>query len=375
MTGFTFVHTSDLHLGKGFGQMPLELRGRLVEARHEVLERLVQVARDNNAGHILVAGDTFDTTGPSGQVRRQAATVMSGAAEIQWWIIPGNHDSLQAEELWSAFESESGDNVHLLREAAPVEIEAGVFLLPAPLPRQFPGVDLTKWMADAVTPDDALRIGLAHGGVVSFGEETDTSALIPPDRSKTARLDYLALGDWHGYLPVGGQTFYCGTPESDRFKHDGRGACLVVTLPEPGALPEVKQVDTGRFEWTSIDLPLSPGGDAPAELQRLLPQDRATRRDVLLQLHARGFLRMAERGSFDEALEQAEPDFARLILLDEALATEYEVDDLNQIATGGALRAAADDLYAETQNDDLSAMDARVAQTALNRLWALVREG
>ncbi|PSL16046.1 metallophosphoesterase family protein [Shimia abyssi] len=375
MTEFTFVHTSDLHLGKGFGQMPDELRGRLIEARHEVLARLIQVARAHNAGHVLVAGDMFDSTGPSEGVRRQAATAMSASEDLQWWIIPGNHDSLQGEELWAAFDSESGDNVHVLREAATLEIEPDVYLLPAPLPRQFPGVDLTGWMADADTPEGALRIGLAHGGVVSFGEDFDSSALIPPDRAKTAQLDYLAMGDWHGYLPVGDRTYYCGSPERDRFKHNGRGACLVVTLAGNGATPKVESVETGRFDWRFADLPLNPGMDAGAELERLLPADRAVRRDVLVQLHATGFLRMAERGAFDEALQQAEPDFARLILQDEELATEYEVGDLDLIAVSGALRAAAEDLHNETQNTDLSAEDARVAQAALNRLWSLVKEG
>lgn len=69
---FRFIHSSDLHLGKRFGNMPLELRGRLREARHAVIGRLASLAREHGAGVILLAGDTFDTETPTPDIRRQA---------------------------------------------------------------------------------------------------------------------------------------------------------------------------------------------------------------------------------------------------------------------------------------------------------------
>ena len=375
MTEFRFIHTSDLHLGKGFGSLPETLRGRLIEARHEVIDRLAEAARAHKAGHVLVAGDMFDTTGPSAQVRRQAATAMRTAQDIQWWIIPGNHDSLRAEELWRAFENEAGDNVHLMRDAAPVEIVPDVWLLAAPLPRQFPGTDLTAWMPKAGTSQGAFRIGLAHGGVVSFGENSDGSAVIPPDRAETAGLDYLALGDWHGRMKVTERTWYSGTPERDRFKHDGRGGCLAVTLIAPGAVPDVKSVDVGRFDWSTPELMLSPGMDVETEMARILSASISTRRDVLVQLRVHGFLRMSERGRLDDEVTRVAPDFACFSMRDGDLSTEYETTDLDLIATGGALRSAAEELHAQARGVAGSAEDKRIAQAALNRLWSLVREG
>lgn len=372
---FRFIHSSDLHLGKGFGSMPEDLRGRLIEARHEVLGRLAQAARDQGAGHVLLAGDTFDTTGPSDQVRRQAATAMTAAEGIDWWIIPGNHDSLAGEELWRRFETEAGPNVHVLREAAPVEMATGVQLLPAPLPRQFPGHDLTAWMDGAATPEGAIRIGLAHGGITDFGEDFDSSARIAPDRAARARLDYMALGDWHGMLAVDDRTRYCGTPERDRFRHDGRGVCLAVTVEAPGAVPRIETVTVGRFDWSAPALALSPGDDVVARLQALLHPDRTARRNVLLRVGASGFLRMAERGMLDEAAAAAAPDFAFFELDQGGLRTEHEAGDLDLIASGGALRRAAETLRREARDDALSLDRQRVAEAALNRLWSLVKEG
>jgi exonuclease SbcD len=94
-----FIHTSDLHLGKRFGRMPEELRGRLAEARHSVIARLTELARSNNAAAILVAGDVFDTETPSPSILRQALQAMAAEPRVKWVLIPGNHDSLVADEL------------------------------------------------------------------------------------------------------------------------------------------------------------------------------------------------------------------------------------------------------------------------------------
>jgi DNA repair exonuclease SbcCD nuclease subunit len=62
---FRFLHSSDLHLGKPFGNFSDDLRGRLREARHTAIDRLAQKAREHGAQTILLAGDTFDTETPS----------------------------------------------------------------------------------------------------------------------------------------------------------------------------------------------------------------------------------------------------------------------------------------------------------------------
>ncbi|MCB1396777.1 MAG: metallophosphoesterase [Rhodobacteraceae bacterium] len=370
---FRFLHSADLHLGRRFGNRPEALRGRLIEARHQILPRLAAAAREHGARDILLAGDTFDTETPGDAIWRQALAEMAGADDLRWWLLPGNHDSLTAEALWANLAGMAPAHVRVLTDSAPIDLAPGVVLLPAPLRRRRPGRDLTAWMAGAATPEGALRIGLAHGPVQQFHEDAEPGAVIPPDRAQTAGLDYLALGDWHGQLTLGARTAYAGTPEADGFRHTGRGACLAVSVTA-GADPVVTRVETGQFHWAEAALPLVPGQDPVAALAALLPPSGAARRNHLLRLRAEGRATLAAQQALREAAGAAAPDFALFDLDTRALDTEIDADDLDALDHGGALRMAAEALAAQARDSARTEDDRRIAAGALNRLFAYLRE-
>ena len=374
MVRFRFIHSSDLHLGRRFGNFPDDIRGRLVEARHAAIDSLSAAARDHGAGHVLIAGDLFDTETPSDRVWRQALAAMAAAEDIQWWIIPGNHDSLAAETLWDLVRAQPPVNMHLCDAAKPVEIAPGATLLPSPVPSRSPGRDVTTWMGGCRTLEGSLRIGLAHGGIVTFGSEDDGAEIIAPDRAPSAGLDYLALGDWHGLMRVGDRTYYSGSPEHDRFKHPGRGVCLAVTIPGLGAVPEVSEIVTGRFDWQGTSLELTPEQKAAEALAAALPGEGAARRDTLVRVRASGWTRLPERMELARAIREAAPEFGYFELTDAELKTECAPEDLDDIAQGGALRMAAEDLYRDAEDDAKSAEDRAVAAAALRRLYSYLRE-
>lgn len=370
---FRFVHSSDLHLGKRFGQFSGDLPAKLREARHAAIGRLGNLAREGGASAILLAGDTFDTETPSPEVRRQALAEMHHHAPIRWIILPGNHDSLQAAQLWSALREEAPDNVTLAVEAAPITLAPGVSLLPAPCTTRRPGRDLTEWMCGANTGDGAIRIGLAHGAVQDFSEEGGGLDVIAPDRAQRAGLTYLALGDWHGGVEIDPRTRYSGTPEPDRFKHDRPGEALLVSIEAALAVPDVTRLETGSFAWRTLAFDLLDGEDAVARLNGLLPESRLRRRS-LIKLVAGGRARLESRSALSASVESLRPDFALLEFDDEALATECEADDLDAIDRAGALREAADALLAEAADAARSGEDREIARAALGRLYAYAQK-
>ncbi|MGR9244067.1 metallophosphoesterase family protein (plasmid) [Rhizobium leguminosarum] len=365
---FRFIHSSDLHLGKRFGNFAGDLPGRLREARHDVITRLAQHAREQNATTVLLAGDTFDTETPAPHVRRQAFAEMAHHASIKWVILPGNHDSLQATQLWATLNAEVPDNVVLAVEPAPIELATDVVLLPAPCTTRRPGRDLTEWMDGQATPDRTLRIGLAHGAIRSFSEEATASEVIAPDRARRAGLDYLALGDWHGAVGVDQRTHYCGTPEPDRFKHDAPGAALLVSLGS-SIEPEIQALPTASFVWRSLDLHLLEGDAPEPALNSLLPGLRE-RRNSLIRVVATGHSRLAARAELVAAIDRVVPDFAFLELDQTGLTTECEVEDLDQIDRSGALREAANALLVEAADERRASSEREIARAALVRLYS-----
>ncbi len=364
-----FVHTSDLHLGKRFGQFPEELRGRLTEARHKSIEILSNLAKSQGANLILVAGDVFDTGTPSPAIIRQSLRQMAADPTIRWVLLPGNHDSMISDQLWHTIEQDRSDNIILATKSEPIEISSGVFLLPAPCLNRRPGHDLTEWMSSVSLPTDCIRIGLAHGPVQSFGED-GASDIITPDRSELAGLDYLALGDWHGQIQINKRTWYSGTPEPDRHKHDMPGQALVVSIVEHGALPEITAIETGYFNWNTETLSVLPGENAAKLFSEMLPEV-SCRRNTLLSITLEGRIRFPERLDLEKAIKKNQPDFAWLEAHSEKLGNELVVDDLDNIDKAGALRTAAEVLLTEAQLDsDLNGP----AATALSLLYMFAQE-
>lgn len=372
---FRFIHTADLHLGRRFASFgdeegAAETRAHLVTARAEQVARLAEAARAHGAVDILVAGDLFDTETPAPTVVSHALNAMGAAAPVRWWIIPGNHDSLAAEALWETVADRRPANVAVLATTAPVDLAPGVVLLPSPVTSRYPGRDLSAPMAAIETPAGAIRIGLAHGAVWSFG--TEGLATIPLDRQDTARLDYLALGDRHAFTRVASRTAYPGTPERDGFSFDGPGTAVAVTIAAAGAEPVIDPIATGKFAWHADRLALLPGMDVAAALEALLPLDRAARARVLLRVAATGRASLAERAALAAAARRHQADFRHFHLDEAALTLEDAAGDLDEIAPAGPLRVAAERLASAARQGPEAERD--VAAAALARLYTLTRE-
>ena len=366
---FRFLHSSDLHLGKAFGTYPEGIRNRLREARHGAIVRLAQAARDGGAATVLLAGDTFDAETPAPDTLRHALRAMATEADITWIMLPGNHDSLAATELWRRIAQDGPANLRAITSPDPVELASGVMILPAPCTQRRPGRDLTEAMA-APTPEGCLRIGLGHGAIADFSGEDGVAGIIAPDRAQRCGLDYLALGDWHGQMQVNDATWYSGTPEADSFKHAAPGGALLVALD--GAA-RVRPVETGSLGWRAVTLDLLPGDDPVARLDAVLPLPIG-RRDLLLRLVAQGRLTLACRAALEAALDASGPDFGWFHADLSGLATEARPDDLDGIDRAGALRQAAETLLAEARDPARPLAERDIAVLALARLYAFAQE-
>ncbi|MGQ9425236.1 metallophosphoesterase family protein [Gilvimarinus sp. F26214L] len=266
------LHTADWQIGRAYNRLDVEDAAALAEARFTAVERLAELARDQGCDLVVVAGDVFDAQTVSDRTIRRTFNALE-AFSGPWVLLPGNHDAALAESVWTRARRLKAvpDNVHLALEPGVLELpEQGVAVLAAPLTQRHTYDDLTAAFDQWETSPGLLRIGLAHGCVQGIlAEEIDSANPIAQDRAERGRLDYLALGDWHGVKKIDGRTWYSGTPEPERFRNNDAGYALVVDFEQPGAEPVVTPHRTGQHEWQLLHESLTVESDLDAFVEAL----------------------------------------------------------------------------------------------------------
>lgn len=268
-----FLHTADWQIGRLFSSFDPEDALPLAEARLAAVERLAALACTHEVDAVLVAGDVFDAQTVSERTIRRMFNAMAGFSG-PWVLISGNHDAALAESVWTRAQRLGAvpAHVHLALRPEPLLLEAcRTAILPAPLSQRHTYGDSTAWFDAAETPAGWLRLGLAHGSVQGILAESmvDATNPIAPDRAARARLDYLALGDWHGGKRIEARCWYSGTPEPDRFKANDSGQALLVEIDAPGVEPRVQALRTAQFDWLELSASLRVASDLDGLLQRL----------------------------------------------------------------------------------------------------------
>ncbi len=366
---FRFIHTADWQIGKVYRFVDGAEMGGLQLARLEAITRIGNLADANNVRHVMVAGDVYDHATPFPRTRNQVVERMKTHTSVQWHLLPGNHDPYQPNGLWDQLKKRGlPDNIHLHTESAVTVIEQDTaVLLPAPLQHRRTLNDPTAWMDDRASDAHLIRIGLAHGAVHGFdANEEQRANPIDPHRPQLARLDYLALGDWHGELEVNDRCWYSGTPETDSFQTRGKGTVLLVEIDGPGELPEVTVLSTGQYRWESLDERVEYLADVDLLEDKLRGLDGDLNR-TLVDLRVSGALSLADMLHFEERIvEGAAAALYHLRVDRDQLFPEPTDDDLDSIDPGGIVRAAADRLRATVE---AGGSDADLAREAIRRLY------
>jgi len=364
---FRFLHTADWQIGKPFLQVEGDAGAELRAERLRAVERIASLARERQLDAVLVAGDVFDSNEVEGRTIHRAIEAMKGFSG-PWVLLPGNHDAALSHSVWTrARAMQLPANVIIADRPSPVILWGDrAVVLPAPLRRRRETEDQTEWFDAAQTPPGAIRVGLAHGTLPGrLPEAAESQNQIAPDRARKARLDYLALGDWHGQLKIADRTWYAGTPETDRHRENLSGAALLVEIDAPGAEPRIESIRTGGFHWHQLQLELIDGSveRAIAALHELAQS--AHRRVVALKLL--GAVSLAERFRLEQELSIWR---ARLHCLDadlSGLIEEPTLEDLDELDMSGFVRLAVERLKAEAEGG--TAEQAALARTALRMIY------
>lgn len=367
------LHTADLHLGLESAQFEPDARRRLARARLDVARNILSVAEQYAVDAILWAGDIFDTPEPSEDWWRGFASVLTSR---HGWsrpvvLLPGNHDPITPQSVFHpehAFRKLLPEWVHVVdSDHFELALSPDAVLLAAPCRSMAGAEDLALSLPRRAEGDTRIRVGLVHGSTFDI-EGYQTSFPIARDAPKQRGLDYLAVGDTHGFRVIVedgvAPIVYPGAPEQTRFGESGAGQVALVTLSRSGARPMVTPLKVGRWTWRDESV------TSLESLRRLASEDLLT---TVLRLRLDMVVSVADERSVDQLTRQLKGDDANsgragAFVLDRSLfRVEFgDVGSLMQDAPETLSKVAAS-LNAIAAADD-------EAQRALQILYRLIIE-
>ncbi|HJC89243.1 MAG TPA: exonuclease SbcCD subunit D [Candidatus Eisenbergiella intestinigallinarum] len=265
-------HLSDLHIGK------LLCGYSLKENQERVLSRIVAYAQEEHPDAILICGDIYDKSAPSGEAYVMFDRFLEALSEIRpripVFIIAGNHDSPERLSYASAFlekhsiylsvfppvrEDEYLKKITLEDEYGPVDFYLLPFLKPGwlrpllPEGSAFSYEEAVRFLLSREKIDPGRRnVILSHQFYTAGQSEPETcdsevavamaGGLDRIDISVLDAFDYAALGHLHGSQKVGRMSArYCGTPYKYSVSEERHHkAVTVVELGEKGEEPQLR---------------------------------------------------------------------------------------------------------------------------------------
>ncbi len=343
-----------------------EAQARFADARFGAIRKMGEIARATRCDFVLVCGDVFE----SNQVdRRTLARALEALGEITVpvYLLPGNHDPLDAASLFrsKAFTDGAPEHVVVLADATPHEVATGVELVAAPWHSRRPEANPALDAIAALGAPGPLRILAAHGGADLLTPDRKDATLLPMAPIEAAlasgQLHYVALGDRHSLTDVGssGRVFYAGAPEATDFEEVAPGFALVVEL-EHGSDREAVRAEPHRVGSWRFAKPgpcvLDDERDVEALGERLAEMGAKERTALRLELAGRLDLRAAAR--LEALLDRTRDLFAGVDVRDADLQVAAEEADLADLELAGFAARAAAQLRDDASAGDDAARDA-----------------
>ena len=258
-----FLHLADLHFGKSIHGVSLLENGD----QDYWVDRLLVLVDECRPDALLIAGDVYDRSAPSGEAVQLLSRMLTAMAErkIPVLMTAGNHDSAQRLSFASPllarqgvyisrplYESPALASFTLSDEYGPVTFWLMPYVFPALIaqaigeecPRDFDGA-VRALLARQNVDFSQRNVLIAHQNVTASGREglrggseSMVGGVGQIDYSAFDGFDYVALGHIHAAYPIGRDSVrYAGSPlcyHFDETRQPAKGPVLV-ELGEKGA--------------------------------------------------------------------------------------------------------------------------------------------
>jgi len=345
------LHTADWQLGLRLNFVGGDAAVRLRAQRFGTVRRIGELARERQVDLVVVAGDVFDDNGIGADTLQQARDALTAFGDVPVVLLPGNHDPATPDSALARLGTLPG-RIHVALDAAPIRFE-GFEVWPCPLAARHTWEDPAAALP-VVARDGTIRIVLAHGGALDFGETTEMPNRIDVAAILARGYDYVALGDWHGIYQVSDHAWYSGAPEATRFKEKRPGFVLQVEVDRQGASPRVAELPVAQTRWltAAFNLAADESIDELAGWLERLEEKSST----LVELTLEGQLSLAGRDRLDALLTDYAGRLALLRIDSDRVTAAPTTEDLVRLHGEGYLGRAIEVLRADADPADADAL-------------------
>ncbi len=263
-----FLHIADLHLGKTIHGVSLIENGD----QPYFVDRFLELAEEVSPDTVLIAGDVYDRSSPSGDAVALLSRLLTGLVNLSVpvLLIAGNHDS--GQRLAFGGELLARENLHiagvlpeggkiprvtLTDEYGPVNFYMMPYIFPALAAEKLKDSEIRGYDAAvrrllevSEIRTEERNVILAHQNVTAGGKdgerggsESMVGGVGQVDYTAFDLFDYAALGHIHAAYPVGRpEVRFAGSPLCYHFDEtrQARKGPLLVTLGEKGTKPVVE---------------------------------------------------------------------------------------------------------------------------------------
>ena len=365
--------TADWQMDMAGGGLNSSARDYLSAARVETIEKILELAKEEDVDVILAAGDLFEYPSPTPEVINSVANILQ-RSKVPIHAIPGNHDLYGSSSVWNTPAFREIEHFHLHSEQTQTEIAEGVTLHSIPVKSKY-DIQPQNELLEDVSDEDGVHIVMAHAHDVAVstfgGHEGDCK--LPIDSSKVIGKGYslLILGHWHSWFEVQeNRVLYPGTHEQTKFGERDAGYVAIIDVPEGGGEPQIEKKKVGKIQWASEEFDCTEK-ELPDDLIEFVRNQRDDGVEFL-KLKLIGEVDVdALAGAIPEAKAACGPMVRHLDVSSDELTTVIDVEAMtNKVDLPMGLREIQSSILTELEN---AQGNEEMTNNLMDELYALYR--
>lgn len=381
-----FFHISDLHIGKrvnGFS---------MLEDQKLILQQILDLAEKYCPDGVLIAGDLYDKSMPSGEAVETADEFLFQLSKqgIPVWAVSGNHDSPERIAYGARMMDQAG--IHMSRvfdgklqrhtftdkKGETVDLYLLPFIKPGTARKFFPQetVMTTQEAVSLVLGQERLlkdrpNLLVMHqflaGASTCDSEEIQVGGADQVDASLTDSFDYVALGHLHGPQKIGRETVrYCGSPLKYSFSEvSHRKSVTVVDISWENQEKSGKEKKKWKIEVST--LPLRPRRD----LRRLKgPLEELLKPEIWQQGNREDYVQvvLTDREPVLDAVGKIRSVYPNVMQIDFELPGQKQEDQEETEVREKTPLELFEEFYEKQAGEKITEKQLRTAQRILNQM-------